>query len=102
MSNHLSIEVIESRVAGSTEPLEYSIIAADGYGTVVAKGYESMEALLEAYPTRWDVLEWLDSKPEFDGAFELDIDTVTLDCVTSIDFAGYPEDNSIGKIVKLN
>lgn len=101
MSNCLSIEVIESRVAGSSDPFEFSIIASDSYGSVMDKGYESMQALLEAHPSRFEVLEWLDSKPEFNGAFQLDGGTVTLDCVTYIDFAGFPEDDSITKIVKF-
>lgn len=100
MSNYLSIEVIESRVAGSTEPLEYSLIASDSYGSVVDKGYASIDTLLEAYPSRLSVLEWLTTRPEFDGAFQLEGSKVILDCTTGIDFAGYPEDDSIASIEK--
>lgn len=98
MSNCLSIEVVESRVAGSKDPFEFSIIASDSYGSAMDKGYASMETLLEAYPSRLEVLEWLVTKPEFAGAFSLEGSKVVLDAVSYIDFAGYPEDDSIASM----
>jgi hypothetical protein len=95
MSNPLNIEVRESRIAGSTEAFEYSIIATDSYGTAVSDHYESLDALLMSYPNRLNVLEWIENKPEFDGAFTIDNSKVIYISISSIDFSGYPEDDSV-------
>lgn len=98
MSNLLSIEIIESRTAGTNDPFEFSVIASDSYGSAYDKGYESMEALMEAHPTRLDLLEWVAKKPEFAGAFTCKGTEVILDATSGIDFAGFPEDDSITEI----
>ena len=41
MSNLLSIEIIESRTAGTNDPFEFSVIASDSYGAAYDKGYTS-------------------------------------------------------------
>lgn len=100
MSNQLYIEVIESRIAGSNDPFEFSVYAADSYGSVMHKGFPSMEELLECYPTRMELLEWILRSPEFFGSFKCKGTVVALDSVTSIDFSGYPEDDSITEVIQ--
>ena len=87
MSNPLFIEIIESRTAGS-----------NSYGKAINKGFPSMEALLEEYPTRMDLLQWVERQTEFAGAFTCKGTEVVLDATTGIAFAGFPEDDSITAI----
>ena len=98
MSNLLNIEIIESRTAGTNDPFEFSVFAADSYGKAVNNGFPSMEALLEEYPTRLALLEWVGQQNEFAGAFTFKGTEVILDATSGIDFAGFPEDNSISAI----
>lgn len=98
MSNLLSIEVVESRTAGSNEPFEFSVVASDNYGKAIDNGYSSMEELLESHPTRLDLLEWVETQSEFSGSFAVKGSKVILESVSMIDFAGYPEDDSITEI----
>lgn len=98
MSNLLSIEIIESRTAGSNDPFEFSVIVSDSYGAVYDKGYPSMSALMEAHPTRMELLEWVAQKNEFADAIICTGTEVVLSAVSAIDFAGYPEDDSITAI----
>lgn len=98
MSNLLSIEIIESRTAGTNDPFEFCVFAADSYGTAINKGFPSMDALLEEYPTRMDLLQWVERQTEFAGAFACKGTEVLLDATSGIDFAGFPEDDSITAI----
>lgn len=98
MSNLISIEIIESRVAGTNGPFEFSVVASDSYGSVSDKGYASIETLMESYPTRLELLEWLELQSEFSGAFSCDGANVILNSASAIEFNGYPEDDSISEI----
>jgi len=101
MSNNLYIELIESRTAGTNDPFTFSLMASDTYGTFVDTGYASIEALLEAYPNRLDVLYTLEGKPEFEEAYEIVGGKVIMNSVSNIIFEGFPEDDSIEMITHL-
>jgi hypothetical protein len=102
MSNPLNIEIIESRTAGSNEPFEYSVLASDNDGSCFDKGFGSLAELMAKYPTRMSLLEWICGRNEFCGAISYCSGTeVILDTTSSVNFYGYPEDNSITEIKKF-
>ena len=98
MSNVLYINIIESRTAGTKDPFEFSVHAADSYGTATNTGFSSMEALMEEYPTRMALLEWIGQQNEFPDAFACKGTGVILNAISGIVFAGFPEDDSIAAI----
>ena len=95
MSNHLYIEVVEIRPLSKLNAQgEVALIASDSYGTVVDSGYDDLQALVAQYPTRLAVLEYLNGRTEFDGAFSIEGNQVRLDSCTGIRFTDFPEDAS--------
>lgn len=54
-----------------------------------------MGVLMEEFPTRMDLLRWVGEQVQFDGAFTCEGTEVILDSTSDIQFAGFPEDDSI-------
>lgn len=90
MSNTLNIEVLEFRMAKSSEDLSYALYVYDSYDDTLVASHTSYEALLEYFPTRVEVLKYIKGLYNFSDCFELEGSEVTFNTISSIHFSGFP------------
>lgn len=90
MSNTLNIEVIEFRMAKSTEDLSYALYVYDSYDDTLVASHTSYEALLGYFPTRLEVLKHIEGLETFTDCFYLEGSEVSFRTISSICFSGFP------------
>lgn len=89
MSNQVTILVSKLEVLTKDPTVMYGIIAYDGYGTAQDIGYDSLEQLYEAYPTRESLIDWLYTQEAFDGSQYIDVMEDEFGDATSVRIQGH-------------
>lgn len=90
MSNILTISVVELRVVGKPET-EIAVMASDCYGSVVDRGFASVDEVKAKFPTKDDLLRFVVEKESMAGIGHFDGDEFVMDSMSGLVLEGYPE-----------
>lgn len=67
MSNQVYATVVRTITNGTGEE-QFGILVRDSYASVFDIGYETLEEVWEAYPTRQSVVDWISKQIGFDDS----------------------------------
>ena len=91
MSNTLNIELVEFKIAKSNVPASYALYIYDNYADTLCCTFPTYEELLKEFPTRLSVLFYISGTEKFVDTITVEGSEVTLDTVSYISFAGFPD-----------